>query len=324
MAKLSVDGVKIANMNNTEAMTGVTVIVCENGASCAVDVRGSAPGTRETDLLDPVNTVDKVHAVVLSGGSAFGLDASCGVMNYLEENSFGFDVGVTKVPIVVQAVLFDLYVGDPFIRPDFKMGYEACRNLSSEFRLGNEGAGTGAAIGKLKGMGYAMKSGLGFSEYSDDSGLKVAALVAVNAFGDVIKGETIVAGCLSDDKTGFEDTSKTFIRGFETNGFSNTNTTIGVIITNADFDKAKCKKISQVAHNGLAKSISPIHTTMDGDTIFTLATGKVQSSVDRVCHIASDQMQKAVYSAVENAQTYKDLISFSDLQKTKNENNEII
>lgn len=322
MAKLSIEGIRIGNKNNLQAMTGVTVIICEKGASCAVDVRGSAPGTRETDLLDPVNTVDKVHAVVLSGGSAFGLDASSGVMKFLEENGIGFDVGVTKVPIVVQAVLFDLYVGDPFIRPDFKMGYDACTNISNEFDLGNEGAGTGAAIGKLKGMDHSMKSGLGFSKYSDESGLKVAALVAVNAFGDVIKDERIIAGCLSNDKTGFEDTSKAFIKGFEANGFSNTNTTIGVIMTNGDFDKAKCKKIAQVAHNGLAKSISPIHTTMDGDTIFAMATGQVKTSVDRVCHIASDQMQKAVYNAIQNAQTYNDLISFSDWKKTKNENKE--
>ncbi len=314
MAKLSVKGIKIGNIKNTDAMTGVTVVICEKGASCAVDVRGSAPGTRETDLLDPVNTIDKVHAVVLSGGSAFGLDASCGVMKYLEENGIGFDVGVTKVPIVVQAVLFDLYVGDYEIRPDSNMGYKACEQSAEEFELGNEGAGTGAAIGKLKGMDYAMKSGLGFSEYSDDSGLKVAAIVAVNAFGDVIKDGSIIAGCLSDDKKNFVDTSKAFIGGFETNGFKNTNTTIGIIITNADFDKAKCKKIAQVAHNGFARSISPIHTTMDGDTIFAMATGEIQASVDRVCHIASIEMQKAVYSAVQNAQTYNNLISLSDMK----------
>lgn len=314
LVKTSIKGIKIGNEQDTQALTGVTVIICENGGIAGVDVRGSAPGTRETDLLDPVNTVDKIHSIVLSGGSAFGLAASHGVMTYLEERNIGFDVGVTKVPIVCQAVLFDLLVGDYKVRPDEKMGYKACENSKDTFELGNYGAGTGASIGKINGMDYAMKSGLGYSEFIHESGLIVGALVAVNAFGDIIKKNKIIAGALNSDKKSFSNTSKLMTNLLLQRGFDNTNTTIGVIITNAKLSKAQCKKVAQVAHNGYARAISPIHTTLDGDTIFSIATGEIESSIDVIANIGSEVMQEAIYKAIESSESVGGLISFKDLE----------
>lgn len=299
--KLSVDGVKIGNQTDRDALTGVTVVLCEEGAIAGVDVRGSAPGTRETDLLDPVNTVDKVHAVVLSGGSAFGLAASSGVMKYLEERGVGFDTGVAKVPIVTQAVIFDLYLGDPKVRPDEKMGYEAAKAASNEFEIGNCGAGTGASIGKIKGPQFAMKSGLGYSEFRGEGGLVVGALVAVNAMGDVYRDGRILAGTLNDTKDGFENSSQWICSAAETNIPIGINTTIGVILTNAVLTKAQAKKVAQTAHNGYARAIMPVHTSLDGDTIFAVATGKVQTTVDTVSHIAALEMEKAIREAVLHA-----------------------
>lgn len=299
--KLSVDGVKIGNQTDRDALTGVTVVLCEEGAIAGVDVRGSAPGTRETDLLDPVNTVDKVHAVVLSGGSAFGLAASSGVMKYLEERGVGFDTGIAKVPIVTQAVIFDLYLGDPKVRPDEKMGYEAAKEASNEFEIGNCGAGTGASIGKIKGPQFAMKSGLGYSEFRGEGGLVVGALVAVNAMGDVYRDGRILAGTLNDTKDGFENSSQWICSAAETNIPIGTNTTIGVILTNAVLTKAQAKKVAQTAHNGYARAIMPVHTSLDGDTIFAVATGKVQTTVDTVSHIAALEMEKAIREAVLHA-----------------------
>ncbi|CBH21072.1 conserved protein of unknown function [Acetoanaerobium sticklandii] len=315
--KTTVKGIKIGNLQDEEALTGVTVILCENGATAGVDVRGSAPGTRETDLLDPVNTVDKVHAVVLSGGSAFGLAAATGVMKYLEEREIGFDVGVTKVPIVCQAVLFDLLLGDYKVRPDEVMGYKACENAGEDFEIGNYGAGTGASIGKINSMEFAMKSGLGYSEFVHESGLVVGALVAVNAFGDIIKDGKIIAGALNKDKASFANTSKLMTSSLLQRGFDNTNTTIGAIITNAKLSKAQCKKVSQVAHNGYARAISPIHTTLDGDTIFALATGEIETSIDVVANLASEVMQEAIYSAVKSSKSVLGLKSFNDLSDEK-------
>ncbi len=313
MVKTSIKGIKIGNEQDYNALTGVTVIICEDGATAGVEVRGSAPGTRETDLLDPVNTVDKVHSIVLSGGSAFGLAASNGVMSYLEERDIGFDVGVTKVPIVCQAVLFDLLIGDYKVRPDEKMGYKACENAKETFELGNYGAGTGASIGKINTMEYAMKSGLGYSEVVHESGLIVGALVAVNAFGDIIKNNKIIAGALNNDKKTFSNTSKLMTKLMLQREFSNTNTTIGVIITNAKLTKAQCKKVAQVAHNGYARAISPVHTTLDGDTIFSLATGEIQSSVDVIANLGSEVMQEAIYKAIESSEPLGNLISYKSL-----------
>lgn len=192
---LDVKGIKVGQVQDTEGLTGCTVVICEEGATCGVDVRGSAPGTRETDLLDPINMIQKVHAVVLSGGSAFGLESTCGVSKYLEEHNIGFDVGVAKVPIVVGAVLFDLIVGDPKCRPNIDMGYKACEVATDkELRQGNYGAGCGATVGKIRGPEYCMKGGIGSYSIELENGLVVSALVAVNAFGDVYEDGKLIAG----------------------------------------------------------------------------------------------------------------------------------
>ena len=199
---LDITGLKVGQAENTEARTGVTVVIAEKGAVCGVDVRGAAPGTRETDLLNPVNAMERVQAVVLSGGSAFGLNAAGGVMEYLEENGIGFDVGVTKVPIVPAAVLFDLGYGDAFVRPDAKMGRQACENASDSVLLeGDHGAGCGATVGKLRGMDYCTNSGIGSWSEVTENGIRVAALIAVNAFGDVYENGQIIAGTKNDDGT---------------------------------------------------------------------------------------------------------------------------
>ena len=271
---LDVKGLKVGQVEDNEGLTGCTVVICKEGAVCGVDVRGSAPGTRETDLLDPINMIQKVHAVVLSGGSAFGLESTSGVSKYLEEHNIGFDVGVAKVPIVVGAVLFDLAVGDPKCRPDKEMGYKACEQATDKMlKQGNYGAGCGATVGKIKGLEYAMKGGIGSYSIKLSNGLVVSALIAVNAFGDVYENGNVIAGVLNDDKTKMLNTYEIMKNGFTKGGFSIDNTTIGIVATNAKLTKVECKKVSQMAHNGYAKSIFPIHTPHDGDTIFTMATG---------------------------------------------------
>ncbi|MBZ4663754.1 MAG: peptidase DmpA [Caloramator sp.] len=299
-----IKGIKIGNAQNFEARTGCTVVICENGATCGVDVRGGAPGTRETDLLNPVNLVDKVHAVVLSGGSAFGLDASCGVMQFLEERNIGFDVGVTKVPIVCSAVLFDLMVGDYRIRPDRKMGYEACINAFEVNRIenGKFGAGTGATVGKILGPEFAMEGGLG--SYAVSVGdLKVGAVVAVNCLGDVIDPKTgkILAGALNEDKTGFIDSTKVMLSRYsdKTNFFSG-NTTIAAVVTNAKLTKAEATKVSSMAHDAFARTMRPAHTMFDGDTIFTMATGEVEIDISTLGMIATTVLEEAILSAISH------------------------
>lgn len=201
---LDVKGIKVGQVEDKEGLTGCTVIICEDGGVCGVDVRGSAPGTRETDLLDPINMVQKVHAIVLSGGSAFGLESTCGVSRYLEEKGIGFDVGVAKVPIVTGAVLFDLGVGDPKCRPNIEMGYKACQIANNiELKQGNYGAGCGATVGKIRGSEFCTKGGIGSYSIKLDNGLVVSAIIAVNAFGDVYENGQVIAGVLNDDKTDF-------------------------------------------------------------------------------------------------------------------------
>lgn len=312
--KIGVDGIKIGNCQDEKALTGVSVIICEKGAVAGVDVRGGAPGTRETDLLDPVNTVEKIHAAVLSGGSAFGLAASDGVMRFLEEKGVGFDTGFGKVPIVVQAVLFDLGLGDSKVRPDAAMGYEAARSAKADFEIGCRGAGTGASVGKLRGMAFAMKSGLGYSEYRTREGIVVGALVAVNAVGDVCKDGKIMAGALAEDRRSFADSSSLLLSRDEKEIFPGTNTTIGVVVTNADLTKAQAKKVAQTAHNGYARAIRPVHTGMDGDSIFVMATGEKKARPDLVMHLAALQMEKAVQEAVIRAESAGGLLSFSDIK----------
>lgn len=295
-----VKGIKVGNAQDVKAKTGCTVILCEKGAVGGVDVRGGAPGTRETDLLDPKNLVEKVNAVYLSGGSAFGLDGASGVMQYLEERNFGFDVGVTKVPIVCGAVIFDLDIGDYKIRPDKNMGYKACEN-AKDFcaKMGNIGAGTGATVGKILGSDFSMKGGLGTSSIKTGD-LIVGALVVVNCFGDVVDPDTgnIIAGALNRDKTGFADTVKTITMSSTLEADSGKNTTIGVVATNANLTKAEANKVASMAHNGYARAIRPVHTMYDGDTIFCLSTGNVQVDVTKVGILGAKAMEKAIVRAV--------------------------
>ena len=313
---LDVKGLKVGQAQNEEALTGCTVVICEEGATCGVDVRGAAPGTRETDLLDPVNTVQKVNAVVLSGGSAFGLECTCGVSDYLEEQNIGFDSGVCKVPIVVGAVLFDLGVGDYKIRPDKKMGYEACLNASeTTLKQGNYGAGCGATVGKIRGPEFVTKSGIGSYSIKLDNGIVVSALVAVNALGDVYEDGKVIAGALDDSKTKFLNSYNLMKQGVTKGGFSIDNTTIGIIATNAKLDKAQCKKISQMVHDGYARSIFPIHTPHDGDTIFTMATGEIETGADLtlIGSIAVEVMEKSIINAVKNAKKINGIVSYNEL-----------
>lgn len=301
-----IQGIKIGNAQNMKGPTGCTVVMCAEGAAAGVDVRGGAPGTRETDLLNPVNLVDKIHAVMLSGGSAFGLDAASGAMQYLEERNIGFDVGVTKVPIVCSAVLFDLAIGDFRIRPDKAMGYEACVNSElNEFRQGNIGAGAGATVGKILGPEYAMKGGLGC--YAVQVGeLQMGAVIAVNCLGDVVDTSTgkIIAGVLNKEKNGFADTEKIMISKYDEkkNLFSG-NTTIGVVVTNGKFTKTEMNKIASMAHNGYGRTIRPAHSMADGDTIFTMATGKVEADINVVGLLAARVVEQAVVNAVKNAES---------------------
>lgn len=299
-----IPGVKIGNAQDLQSATGCTVILCQQGAVAGVDVRGGAPGTRETDLLKSENYVEKIHGLLLAGGSAFGLDAGAGIMQYLEEKEVGFDVSVARVPIVAGAVLFDLTCGDPHVRPDKEMGYKACVAAESQdFSEGSYGAGTGATVGKFFGMEHAMKGGLGtFCLQTGD--LMVGAVVAVNCLGDVIDPATgeIVAGAYRQEPFSFLGTEKGMITRYDQsiNTFTG-NTTIGTIITNGVLTKPNANKIASMAHNGYARTMRPSHTMFDGDTIFTLATGEVAADINVVGLLAAQAMEQAILRAVKQA-----------------------
>lgn len=312
-----IKGIKVGHAQNLAAGTGCTVVICEQGATAGVDVRGGAPGTRETDLLNAMNLVDKIHAVVLSGGSAFGLDAASGVMQYLEERGIGFDVQVTRVPIVCGAVLFDLLFGDYRTRPDQEMGYQACQNATNRnCAQGNVGTGTGATVGKILGMDRAMKSGLGC--YAIQAGeLRVGALVAVNCVGDVIDPETgcRIAGLLTQDLAGLADTETAMIESFDPKKdlFAG-NTTIGVVATNAILNKAQASKLSAMAQNGYARTLRPAHSMFDGDTVFTMATGRVQADLSVLGLLSARVMERAIVSAISNTSSLLGYKSLADLE----------
>ncbi len=272
-----VEGIKVGHFTDRQGITGCTVVLCEGGAVGGVDVRGSAPGTRETDLMRPINLVHEVHAVALCGGSAYGLDAASGVMRWLEERGAGFNVGVGIVPIVPAAVLFDLTIGDPKARPDAQAGYLACQAASDgPVAEGSVGAGTGATVGKLLGPKFATKSGLGTASVKIGKGIVVGAIVAVNAFGDVVDPENgkILAGTRKPVVGGYANTVKSMQGDLGQTVLGFANTTIAVVATNAYLTKEGANKVAQMAHDGLARSIRPIHTMFDGDTVFALATGK--------------------------------------------------
>ena len=310
-----VPGIEVGHAQNEEALTGCTVILCRKGAVAGVDVRGGAPGTRETDLLNPVNLVDKAHAIVLAGGSAFGLDAASGVMKYLEENKIGFNTGAAKVPIVPSAILYDLNIGRADVRPDSAMGYRAASSASSDTPAeGNVGVGTGASVGKMFGAKLATKSGVGTASMYIGGGVIVGALVAVNAWGDVVDPQTneIIAGLRSGKvgplrvggKNQFADTLAMMKKPLGRNllGFaSRVNTVIGVVATNAKMTKAQATKVAQMAHDGIARTIRPAHTMLDGDVIFALSTGARKADATTVGAFAAEVMVAATLRAVRSA-----------------------
>ena len=303
----AIPGLKVGHFTLSERLTGCTVVLAEDGAVGGVDVRGGAPGTREIALLDPVNTVQVVHAVVLSGGSAFGLDAASGVVRYLEELGIGVRVGPVAVPIVVGAILFDLAVGDdPTVRPDADCGYSAATHASTETSAeGNIGAGAGATVGKLRGLSRAMKGGTGTASITLDSGLTVAAIVAVNAVGDIIDPATgsVIAGVRTADGRSLADARALLRTGAPNEPDSGANTTIGVVATNATLTKAEATKVAQMAQDGLARTIYPAHTPGDGDTVFSLAMGTFSgtASVSTIGALAADVMAEAIIRAVRAA-----------------------
>ena len=352
-----IKGFKLGNAENTDAATGCTVIVAEKGATAGVDVRGGGPATRETDLLRSENTIDKIHAVVISGGSAYGLEAGSGVMRELENMKIGHRVSNCIVPIVCQASLFDLNVGQSDIRPDRTMGVKAVHNAfcGGEFHHGNYGAGTGASVGKFYGMNRAMKTGLGTFACSDGE-IEVGAITAVNAFADVYDGRNhVIAGLLSADGKRIDGTirplkncvaaessynmkskmepffnkrreekeleepetteevrvepapaetvesgeTSTVNKEPEDMGYGITfNTTISCLITNAKLTKAQCNKLASILHDGYARAIKPVHSTMDGDTIFVMTTGEKDVNFDAFAALATDIVQ---YSVIDGA-----------------------
>lgn len=312
---VDVPGIKVGHAQNDEALTGCTVILCEEGATAGVDQRGGAPGTRETDALHPMHLVEKAHAVLLAGGSAFGLDAATGVMRYLDARKVGFNTGIVNVPIVPSAVLFDLGLGRADVRPDAEMGVRACENASTNPPAeGNVGAGTGATVGKILGMKQAMKAGIGTASLEIGGGIIIGAIVAVNAFGDVVDPannqivagvRTMRAGPITVGSGGyFGDTLEIMrtmagrtIMDFATRA----NTVIGVVATNARLDKQEANKLAQMAHNGLALTIRPAHTMLDGDTIFALATNKHAVDVNIVGAFAPIVVSQAILRAVRAA-----------------------
>lgn len=309
-----VKGIKVGHSQSEEGMTGCTAVICEKGATGGVDVRGSAPGTRETDLFKADKLVDKIHAVVLSGGSAFGLEAASGVMRYLEEQGVGFDVGITKVPIVASAVIFDLGLGDYRIRPDVKMGYAAAQSACfEESRQGNIGCGMGATIGKVYGPAGAMKSGLGGATVRVGE-LVVSALVAVNSFGDIYDYETgrQIAGVYDYKNRKLLNTYEIMKREGRSAGFSMSNTTIGVVATNAVLSKAEANKVAELSHNGYARSINPVHTMLDGDTIFALAANEIKGDVNLIGTMAAEAMSRAITNAVISARPVHGLCALYD------------
>jgi len=312
-----VRGIEVGHAQNEEALTGCTVILCRKGAVAGVDVRGGAPGTRETDLLNPINLVQKIHAIVLAGGSAFGLDAASGVMRYLEEQKIGFNTGAAKVPIVPAAILYDLNLGRADVRPDSAMGYLAASQASSAPPgEGNLGAGTGASVGKMFGGSLSMKAGLGTTSMDIGGGVVVGAIVAINAWGDVLDAQTneIIAG-LRSGKVGplrigkkeyFADTLamlKSPVGRGVLGLASRANTVIGVVATNASLTKAQATKVAQMAHNGIARTIRPAHTMLDGDVIFALSTGAKKADVSAIGAFAAEAMAEAIIRAVKMAKS---------------------
>ncbi len=321
-----IDGVKIGHYTDPSRPTGCTVVLVEAGAVAGVDVRGSAPGTRETDLLNPINTVEKVHAILLSGGSAFGLEAASGVMKFLEERGIGYQTGAARIPIVPAAVLYDLNLGDPKIRPGPQAGYEACRQATPEScQEGSFGAGAGATVGKLFGFEFGMKGGVGTASLQVGPWL-VGAIVAVNCVGDVVDPATgrILAGSRTPEGKTLRDSVASMKRGESISRPFSENTTLAVLVTNVQLNKAAVSKLAQMAQDGLARAIHPAHTPYDGDTVFALSTGEHPvGSIPKVeiltilGTLAAEAVSQAILRAVTLAKGLPNLPAYADLMEGK-------
>jgi L-aminopeptidase/D-esterase-like protein len=321
-----VPGIKVGHFSDFKALTGCTVLLCEEGATGGVDIRGTAAATRQIDALSLLHLVDQVHAILLTGGSAFGLDATGGVMSVLEERGRGFDVIKTKVPSVPTAVIFDFGIGDYRVRPDHQMGYQACLNASGMVEEGSVGVGTGATVGKLFGVERAMKGGVGTASIRGTKGLIVGALVVVNAFGDVFHPNTgkILAGARRSNKSlQFANSSKWIKQGVTRRQFgaigpsdpSAFNTTLGIIATNANLSKKEVHQVAQIAHSGLAKMISPLHSTFDGDLIFTISYGKKKADVNTVGLLGEAALIESVQRAIMKADGFGIIPAYKDVYK---------
>jgi L-aminopeptidase/D-esterase-like protein len=315
-----IDGIRVGHASDYEGLTGCTVVLFDTPACCGVDVRGSAAGTSQIDALAVGHVVDEAHAIVLAGGSAFGLEATAGVMRYLEERQVGYDAGVAKVPIVPAAVILDLGFGDNRARPTAQMGYEACLRAGRIVEEGSVGAGVGATVGKLFAIPRAMKGGLGTASVVLPDGAIVAALVVVNAFGDVIDNVTgrIIAGLRThEEELAFANTVSCLREGQVRPGFGGAagNTTLAVVATNVQFNKREITKVARMAQGGLIKTITPVHTTLDGDLVFSVSLGGMKGDVNRVGVVGEFVVAEAIKRAVRKADGFGRLPAFKDLAR---------
>jgi L-aminopeptidase/D-esterase-like protein len=318
-----VPGIKVGHAQNFDSITGCTVILCKEDAVAGVDQRGGAPGTRETDLLNPVNQIDRVSAILLTGGSAFGLDAASGVMNYLSEKNIGYQVGPFVVPIVPTAVLFDLFIGDGNVRPNAEMGYQACTNTNTSPLLqGSVGAGTGATLGKLKGMDFAVKGGIGSVAIEVLPDIWVGAIVAVNPIGDVLNPTSgkIIAGVRTNKNFPTANKNDLFSNSINVlqtlsnqSEIASSNTVIGAIATNAKLTKTQATRVAQMAQNGVVRTIRPANTMFDGDTMFCLSTGEKHADVNLIGAFAAQMVEQSIINAIKMATSMGGIPSISDL-----------
>lgn len=307
----------IGQAENKDAATGCTVLICKDGMRAGLDVRGGGPASRESQLLNPLMSAQMVHAIVLAGGSAYGLGTANGVMSFLEERGIGYDTGFALVPLVAQADIYDLSVGDSKVRPDPEMGYAAAKQAfeAPNYKDGNFGAGCGASVGKIAGMDYAMKTGIG--SYAVQIGdLKIGAIVVLNALGDVYDWRTgeQIAGMLGEDKASLRSTMELMSSSIESkeNKFTG-NTTLAVVVTNAKFDKSQLCKVAGMAHDGYARSINPVHTSADGDSIYAVSVGEVSADQDLVGSLGAEVVSEAIIRAVYNAEGAYGLPAAGDL-----------
>lgn len=313
-----IPGIKVGHASDFTGYTGCTVILLEAGAVCGIDVRGSAAGTRQVDALSVNHIVEEVHAIFLCGGSSFGLDSAGGVSRYLEEKGIGFNVGAARIPIVPTAVIFDILFGDPRARPTSEMGYQACLAASETVEEGSVGVGTGATVGKLFEVPRAMKGGVGTSSLIMPDGLIIGAFVVVNAFGDVIDnvtGKIIVGARKAAESLEFANTVDSIWAGAVKKQFGLVNTTLGVVATNARFQKREITKVAQMAQGGLIKTIRPVHTTFDGDLVFAVSKGEMEADVNKVGVLSEFVLAEAIKRAVKKADGFGKIPAFKDIAK---------